>query len=109
LAKLSVVGSPKDQGGLGIHDLEVKNTSLIGKWHFKLLTEDGTWQTLLKRKYVSSMALSEVLWKPVDSQFLARLMAAKNYFFHLGSFSIKDNSEIRFWKDKWLGNTTLQE
>jgi hypothetical protein len=46
-------------GGLGIHDLEVKNTALVGKWIFKLLTEDGTWQTILKNKYSSSKA---VLW-----------------------------------------------
>jgi hypothetical protein len=27
--------------GLGVHDLEVKNSALLGKWLFKLLTEDG--------------------------------------------------------------------
>jgi hypothetical protein len=27
----------------------------------------------------------------------------------VGSFLIKDGSEIRFWEDKWLGNTTLRE
>jgi hypothetical protein len=47
LAKRSVVCSPKDQGGLGICDLEVKNTALLGKWLFRLLTEDGIWQTIL--------------------------------------------------------------
>jgi hypothetical protein len=41
-------------GGLGIHDLEVKNLALLGKWLFKLLTEDGIWQTLLKRKYIGT-------------------------------------------------------
>jgi hypothetical protein len=39
LVKWSVVCTPKDQGGLGIHDLQVKNTALHGKWLFKLLTE----------------------------------------------------------------------
>jgi hypothetical protein len=38
----------KDQGGLGIQDLEVKNIALLGKWLFRLLTEDGVWQTLLR-------------------------------------------------------------
>jgi hypothetical protein len=33
----------------------------------------------------------------------------KNQFFHLGKFSNKDGSEIRFWEDKWLGTTTLRE
>jgi hypothetical protein len=36
-------------------------------------------------------------------------MATKKYFFGLGSFSIRDGSEIRFWEDKWLGNATLRE
>jgi hypothetical protein len=36
-------------------------------------------------------------------------MATKKYFFGLGTFSIKDGSEIRFWEDKWLGATSLHE
>src|SRR5207237_3731232 len=36
-------------------------------------------------------------------------MATKKHFFRYGSFNIKDGSEIRFWEDKWLGNTTLRE
>jgi hypothetical protein len=95
--------------GLGIHDLEVKNTALLGKWLFKLLTEEGTWQTILKRKYIGQKSLSQVLWKPGDSHFLAGLMATEKFFFGLGSFSIKNGSEIRFWEDKWLGNATLWE
>jgi hypothetical protein len=60
LAKWSVLCRPKDKGGLGIQDLEVKNTTLLGKWLFRLLTEDGVWQTLLRQKYVGSKALSHV-------------------------------------------------
>jgi hypothetical protein len=33
----------------------------------------------------------------------------KKNFFGLGSFSMKDGTEIRFWEDKWLGNATLRE
>jgi hypothetical protein len=107
LAKWNVVCRPKDQGGLGIHDLEVKNRALLGKWLFKLLSEEGIWQTILKRKYVGSKALSQVIWKPGDSHFWAGLMATKKFFFPYTSFSIKDGSQIRFWEDKWLGNTTF--
>jgi hypothetical protein len=51
------VCSPKDQGGLGVHDLEVKNTALLGKWLFKLLTEEGgkpflRGNTLVKKLYL---------------------------------------------------------
>ena len=69
LTKYSVVCFPQDQGGLGIHDLEVKNRALLGKWLFKLLSEDGVWQTLLRRKYVGDQAVSQVFWKPGDSHF----------------------------------------
>ena len=92
---------------MGINDLQVKNTALLGKWLFKLLTEDGVWQTLLRRKYVGSKALSQVYWKLGDSHFWAGLMATKKSFFHYGTFDIQDGTEIRFWEDKWLGNTIL--
>ena len=36
-------------------------------------------------------------------------MATKKHFFPHGSFTIKDGSEIRFWEDVWLGNTTLHQ
>jgi hypothetical protein len=40
LANWIVVSQPKYQEGLGIHDLELKNRNLIGKWPFKLLLQD---------------------------------------------------------------------
>jgi hypothetical protein len=43
---------------MGIHDLDVKNTTLLGKRLFKLLKEDGVWRTILKIKYVGLNALS---------------------------------------------------
>jgi hypothetical protein len=52
LVKWNVVCHPKDMGELGVHDIEVKNSALLGNWLFKLLTEDGIWQTLVKRKYI---------------------------------------------------------
>ena len=104
-----MVCRPKDQGGLGVHELEIKNRALLGKWIFKILSEEGVWQTLLRRKYVGSNALSQVHWKPGDSHFWAGLMATKKKFFPYGSFSIRDGSEISFWEDKWLDNAPLRE
>jgi hypothetical protein len=36
-------------------------------------------------------------------------MATKKIFFPYDFFSIKDGSEITFWEDKWISNTTLWE
>jgi hypothetical protein len=41
LMKWSIVCQPKDQGGLGIQNLEIQNQCLLSKWLFKLINEDG--------------------------------------------------------------------
>jgi hypothetical protein len=61
LAKWSVVCRPKDQGGLGIYDLEVKSRALLGKWLFKLLLEEGIWQTIRNFLRESMLARSRCL------------------------------------------------
>jgi hypothetical protein len=109
LTRWNIICRPKDQGGLGVHDLEVKNRALLGKWLSRLLTEDGIWQNILRKKYVGVKAISQVQWKPGDSHFWAGLMTTKKFFFPHGSFSIRDGSEIRFWEDIWLGPTPLRD
>jgi hypothetical protein len=109
LVKWSIVCRPKDQGGLGVHDLQVKNSALLDEWLFKLLTEDGVWQTILRRKYIGLKALFQVVWKPGDSHFWAGLMALKKIFFRHGTFSINDGSQIHFLEDNWLDNIPLCE
>jgi hypothetical protein len=66
-------------GGKGVNDLEVKNSSLLGKWFYKLLTEDGVWQTIVRRKYIGEKAFSQILWKPGDSHFWAGQMEKKKF------------------------------
>jgi hypothetical protein len=48
LAKWSVVCSPKDQGGLGVHDLEVKNTALLGSGCLSYLLRRGLGKPFLR-------------------------------------------------------------
>jgi hypothetical protein len=36
-------------------------------------------------------------------------MAAKRHFFPFGSFSIKDGSQIKFWEDTWIMDSTPRE
>lgn len=92
LTKWSVVCRPKDQGGLGIRDLQEEDHALHSKWLFKLLTEEGVWQSLFRNKYLDQKVLSQSYWKPGDSHFWASLMAVKKHLFHFGSFTIKEVS-----------------
>jgi hypothetical protein len=48
---------PKDQGGLGVLDLEKMNIALLSKWLWKLFNEDGIWQQILRKKYLQKQNL----------------------------------------------------
>jgi hypothetical protein len=50
---------PKDCGGLGVLDLTTMNKSLLCKWLWKLENTEGTWQTMLSRKYLANQVLSQ--------------------------------------------------
>ncbi|WVZ62771.1 LOW QUALITY PROTEIN: hypothetical protein U9M48_012475, partial [Paspalum notatum var. saurae] len=98
LTKWDILCQPKDQGGLGIHNLDIKNTTLLSKWLFRLLTTEGTWQQMLRNKYLESKPLSQ-----------SSLMKVKQDFLQFVNFIIRDGSHIRFWEDRWLGDLMLRE
>jgi hypothetical protein len=107
LTKWNIVCRPKDQGGLGIEVLDIKNKCLLSKWLFKLLSEEGMWQELLSNKYLGSKTLSQVQAKPTDSPFWKGIMRVKDDFFQRGSFVVRDGMKTRFWEDTWLGDAPL--
>jgi hypothetical protein len=43
-----------------------------------------------------------------SSHFWSGLMRVKDSFLSLGHFKLNDGRNIWFWKDRWLGNFTLQ-
>jgi hypothetical protein len=42
-ARWDILCRPKDQGGLGILDLQLQNKCLLSKWLVNLLNTEGTW------------------------------------------------------------------
>lgn len=108
LTKWDYICRPKDQGGLGVLNLDIMNRCLLSKWLFKLLNGDGLWQNLLRNKYLKSKPLSHMSHKPGTSQFWAGLMKVKDQFFQYGSFKPGNGMEIRFWEDTWLGLQPLK-
>jgi hypothetical protein len=107
LTKWEILCQPKEIGGLGIQNIDVQNKCLLSKWLFKLLNEEGLWQTLLRKKYLSRYTLTKVTSKPSDSHFWVGLMKVKDTFLNLGSFILKKGTQIRFWEDRWLGSQPL--
>ncbi|WVZ90623.1 hypothetical protein U9M48_036908 [Paspalum notatum var. saurae] len=108
LTKWSILSQPKDQGRLRIHELGTKNITLLSKWLYKLLTSNGTWQQLIRNKYLGSIPLSQVEWRPGDSHFWSGLLRAKWDFLRFSSFQVRNGSQVLFWEDIWLGPTPLR-
>lgn len=109
LTRWSVLCKPKECGGLGIQNLEIQNKCLLSKWLYKLINEEGVWQNLLRRKYLSSKTIMQVQKRRGDSHFWAGLMGVKDTFRSFGSFKLHDGSQVRFWEDRWLGNQSLDK
>ena len=91
--------SPKDQGGLGILNLDVQNKCMLSIWLFKLINEDGVWQQLLRRKYLSHKTITQVEYMPGDSQIWSGFMNIKQDFLRLGRFQLGNGAQVRFWED----------
>ena len=89
--------------------MELKNIALLSKWLYRLLTTDGTWQQILRNKYLGSKPLVQAQWKSGDSHFWASLMKVTRDFLRFGTFVIKDGSQVRFWEGTWLENSPLRD
>jgi hypothetical protein len=97
--KWNIIYCTRDQGGLGIEVLEIKNKCTLGKWMFKLLNKDGACQELLHNKYFQHKTLSQVQAKVIVSPFWKGLMGAKQDFSKRGSFVVGDGESTRFCED----------
>jgi hypothetical protein len=67
------------------------------------------WQTIVRNKYLKNQTIGKVVRKPRDSHFWSGLMQVKENFLRFTSFKLNDGSQIRFWEDKQIGNTSLRD
>ena len=100
---------PKDQGVLGILDLEVMNIALLSKWLWKLFNEEGMWQQILTNKYLKKHTLCQVLVTPGDSHFWQELVEVKRYFWPCVRVIVGDGRKTSFWEDHWISDGSLAQ
>jgi hypothetical protein len=94
----------KGKGGLGVKDLRKQNISLLCKWWWKLETENGLWQDIVKAKYLRTKTVATVVTRFNDSPCWKALLKVKDTYF-AGRKVILGNGDItRLWKDPLLDN-----
>ena len=86
LTKWNIVCRPKDQEGLGVVVLDLKNNCLLSKWHLKFMNEECVWQVLLHNKYLRYKTRSHVTTKPTYSPFWKSLLGVEDTLFLQMSF-----------------------
>jgi hypothetical protein len=108
LTKWSVLCTPKDQGGLGILDLNLRNGCLQSKWVFKLINEDNIWQRLLRNKYLRHKTITQVEYMQGNSHFWSGLMKIKMAYWEWANSQWVMGHKPVFWEDAWLDNTPFK-
>jgi hypothetical protein len=114
--KWTEICKPKKEGGLGIKDLRLMNTSLLAKWRWKLLTrDDELWKKVIIAKYGNNVigntcldieyarAGASVWWRDI-----CRLEGGVRWFSQAASKKVGRGNNTVFWKNVWLGGISLQ-
>ncbi|WJX66076.1 hypothetical protein P8452_50669 [Trifolium repens] len=108
---------PKSEGGLGIRDLRLVNSSLLAKWRWKLLTlDDEVWKEVAISRYGRDVvgkktlgendvtSLASAWWRDVcllegDSRWFSTAVGRK----------VGCGDTTLFWDDQWTGTQTLRQ
>jgi hypothetical protein len=107
LADWESVCSPKNQGGLGVLNLELMNDSLLSKWLWNIENLKGLWQKIIASKYIQGKPLILVKQKQNDSHFWKKILSLRDNFYKYCKTEIGNGLKTSFWKSNWMGNQPL--
>jgi len=103
------VCEPRDIGGLGIIDLRTFNLAFLGKWIWRLGSENGgLWKKILDSKYGGWRSLREegtsrrssLWWKDLKEVWASEGWGRS---FEDGfEWNVGNGKDISFWEDSWL-------
>ena len=79
LIKWEKICKNKKKRGVGIKNLRKMNLSLLCKWWWRLETENGLWQEIIRYKYLKTKSIHEVSHCLYDSQMWYDLLKSKTF------------------------------
>lgn len=83
------------------------NLSLLCKWWWRLETEDGIWQSLIKNKYIKDKMISNVPPRVDDSPVWKDLMKVRNIYLAGRKVKVQDGKSVQLRQDCWLEDQPL--
>ena len=112
LVSWKVICAAKKYGGLGIRSLAIFNKALLKKWLWRFANEnESLWKQIISRKY----DLQKGGWcsKGVRNRYGVGVWKAirngwENFRTH-SRFIVGDGIRVKFWKDLWCENQSLED
>ena len=106
------VCTPKDKGGLGVRSLVLFNKALLGKWLWRFgLEVHNLWCRVLVVKY--GIALGGWCTNSIRGTYGCGLwkgiMSGWGVYSQHVEIVVGQGNRVRFWKDKWCGDTILMD
>lgn len=83
------------------------NISLLCKWWWRLDTESGLWQDIIRAKYLRDGLVNTVKPKLNDSPIWKDLLKVRHIYLNGRKMKPGDGTKTLFWTDGWLGDTPL--
>jgi hypothetical protein len=99
LVKWDLVCKPRQKGWLGIKNLQLFNYCLLCKWWWKLETENGLWQRLVKAKYDIDKSLHHIKLRSDDSPVWKDLLKVKHFYLKYRVMVVGNGNSTDFWND----------
>lgn len=109
LVKWNRICRSKENGGLGIKDLRKQNISLMVKWWWKLETQNGVWQDIVRARYLRNRTVAEVGPRFSDSPCWKALLKVKEIYMVGRKITVESGNIARVWKDSINGLPPFQE
>jgi hypothetical protein len=107
LVNWNSVCTPKNQGGLGVLNLEYMNDALLTKWLWNIENSNDLWQKIITKKYIKGKPLISVKQRQNDSQFWKKLLSLREVFFKYCKVVVGNGCKTSFWKNTWIGDCPL--
>lgn len=102
---------PKDKGGLGLVDVNLKNVALLSKWWWNLNQDKQSWWCkVIHGKYGQGMFINKQAsvgsikqFSPIIQSILsiAKDVKFSSLFSKNMIWTVKDGNSIYFWHDLW--------
>lgn len=101
----TVVCSPKENGGMGVTDLNIQNIPLLLRWWWRpYAVPEALWSTtVVKLRRTGHYINGPSFWAVQGSFFWNQLHKLKFLFHWSTEWTIGSGARISFWKDAWNG------